>query len=277
MLDYRIFAIDKIFNNIKSAIDFKKRTVNSIEDLNMEIQNIIDKNITNKNLNMEIPIQVDEKHYPHMCILQDICVKPLEQEYFKNTSKNFYHGTALHYLKNILDDGKILAKECHYEKVRGYKGKMVFLSDQFTVSALTAYGRHIDKQANDGGICVIIPDINKNKLHKKIHFKTDKETIYYTAHINKDYTMKELDTDILNKLGLNEAEIIEKCYFVDEDIDIKDIKRIYIISPQLELTHIFNNADNGTFEIFNFEYLNDLIRPVPFPEELLTDLKVKLV
>lgn len=191
-------------------------------------------------------------------------ILPLEKLFFRNEDKIIYHAAPLLNLEFILGMGQIL-KDASTEK-----DKFIFFSERFyyalSVAALhqcmnkrNPYGTHLKKYTY--GNCVIVPDLTNYDIYKKIYYNIDNDkSFFYTKACTKELVLDKSDVEYISSLK-EKGEVSDNSeIFIKENLPIKDIKRIYILSPEDELIRIYNNLGNKQFQVIDTEIINDLLK-----------------
>ena len=183
--------------------------------------------------------------------LQDSFVSLLETQLFNNEDEIVYHCTFLNNLENIFKDKLLKSRKHHSREESTIKWNLYNFDKTFFANHMGNCFIQNCKNLNEAkfnGVCFIVPKLNDYKIFKRVYY------------IDEDLEQKIIDVD--NEFfNVNKYELWFKTEtYIQGDIPLNDIKRIYILSPDMELVRIYNNIGGEKFEIIDTEFVNDILK-----------------
>ena len=197
--------------------------------------------------------------YEYMQNVEFYLISFIEKQFFNNPNY-FVHVTPLKSLSEIIENKKLKV----YEDLKDTDYNKLFFSISIPYAFLMGGMKKMTPSKQNGywGTAIIVSDLKNYQIHKRYEVSLNGKLAYFDTNVCKG---KELDLYENDKLLLSAFEICDyqKKYpnrelFIMDDLDIKDIQRIYILSPRMELVRIYNNIEGESFQSINTEFLNDI-------------------
>jgi len=172
----------------------------------------------------------------------------LEKEYFKNNELQLYHTcNTIKFVELLFLRG---FQKSTLERCLG--ANTIFFAKEIYYSIMMSLRWTLKTNNSFQGFFILVPNLEKYNKYRKVYSDTENEYHNLEENINDSYETTSNSGNAIKHRSYNEI-------FIKSDLNLNDIKRVYLVNSEFEISHIINNKGNQ-FQIIDLKEINEVLR-----------------